>query len=154
MTNCHTPPGRTSICCMVVRNPRGPHHCTMCRGSVHIVHTSSRGASKTRLPAISRSLSTAALATMFLFLLFLQLLQVFVESIETFLPELAVVIHPAGHFFQRPGVELAGTPLRVAAARDEPGPLQHLEMLRHRGEAHVERLGQLGHRRLAFHQTM
>src|SRR5437016_14547141 len=122
MTNCHTPPGRTSICCMVVWKPRGPHHCTTCCGSVHIVQTSSRGALKTRVPAIARSVSTAALATMFLFLLFLQLLQVFVESIETFFPEFAVVLHPSGHFSQRAGVEPAGTPLRVAAARDEPGP--------------------------------
>ena len=91
---------------------------------------------------------------MFLFLLFLQLLQVFVESIETFFPEFAVVLHPAGHFSQRAGVEPAGTPLRVAAARDEPGPLQHLEVLRHRGEAHVERLGQLRHRGLPLHQAI
>src|SRR5437764_14943579 len=103
----HSPPGRTSICCMVVRKPRGPNHCAMCCGSVHTVHTSSRGASKTRVPVISRSLVSAALATMSFLLLFLQLLQVFVEPIETFLPEFAVVLQPAGDVLERPGVELA-----------------------------------------------
>src|SRR5438874_2616220 len=122
MTNCHTPPGRTSISWIVLRKPRGPHHCAMCFGSVHIVQTRSRGASNTRVPMISRS-SFASFATMSCFLLFLQLLQVFIESIETLFPEAAVVLHPIGHLTQRTGVELAGTPLRVAAARDETRPL-------------------------------
>src|SRR2546429_2160573 len=44
----HRPPGRTSICATVVDDPCGPHHCGMCSASVIAVHTSSRGASKTR----------------------------------------------------------------------------------------------------------
>ena len=47
------------------------------------------------------------------------------------------------------GSDPAGPPLRLAAARDEPGTLQHLQMLGDRGKAHRERLGQLRHRRLA-----
>src|SRR5436190_5373492 len=110
MMNCHTPPGRTSISWIVLRKPRGPHHCAMCFGSVHIVQTRSRGASNTRAPMISRSSFAALLAAMSCFLLFLQLLQVFVESIEAVFPELAVVLHPIGDLPQRTGVELAGTP--------------------------------------------
>src|SRR5919206_1221268 len=104
MTKRQCPPGRTSISWMVLRKPRGPHHCAICRGSVHIFQTSSRGASKTRDPMISRSSFTAvAFAAMLPFLLFLQLLQVLVESIEAVFPELAVVLYPVGHLAQRPG---------------------------------------------------
>src|SRR5947207_14704573 len=125
----------------------------MCCGSVHIVQTRSRGASNTRAPMISRSSFAALLAAMACFLLFLQLLQVFVESIETVFPEAAVVLHPIGDFPQRTGVELAGTPLRIAAAGDESRPLEDLEVLGDRGEAHVERLRELGDRGLARHQA-
>src|SRR5207244_9512256 len=61
MTKRHTPPGFTSILWVVVVKPFGPHHSPMCSGSVHAFHTSSRGASKTRVPRISRSPTSAAL---------------------------------------------------------------------------------------------
>src|SRR5437899_11858302 len=60
MTKRQTPPGFTSILWVVVVNPFGPHHWPMCSGSVHTFHTSSRGASKTRVPRISRSPTSAA----------------------------------------------------------------------------------------------
>src|SRR5258708_12611071 len=59
MTKRHTPPAFTSILWVVVVKPFGPHHLAMCSGSVHSFHTSSRGASKTRVPRISRSPTTA-----------------------------------------------------------------------------------------------
>src|SRR5262245_6722111 len=55
MTNRQTPPGRKSIACVVVVKPFGPHHRPTRLGSVHAPHTSSRGASKTRVMTISRS---------------------------------------------------------------------------------------------------
>src|SRR4051794_6063418 len=55
MTNRQTPPGRTSLLNVVVVKPFGPHHLSRCCGSVHILKTSSRGASNTRVAAISRS---------------------------------------------------------------------------------------------------
>src|SRR5213594_1149875 len=61
MTKRQTPPGFTSILWVVVVKPFGPHHSPMCSGSVHAFHTSSRGASKTRVPRISRSPTSAAL---------------------------------------------------------------------------------------------
>src|SRR5258708_13534308 len=60
MTKRHTPPAFTSILWVVVMKPFGPHHLAMCSGSVHSFHTSSRGASKTRVPRISRSPTSAA----------------------------------------------------------------------------------------------
>src|SRR5437773_2514127 len=50
---------------------------------------------------------------------------------------------------QRLRLESARPPLRVAAARDEPRMLEHLEVLRDRRLTHCERLGQVHHARLA-----
>src|SRR5258708_40311705 len=60
MTKRQTPPAFTSILWVVVVKPSGPHHLPTCSGSVHTFHTSSRGASKTRIPRISRSPTIAA----------------------------------------------------------------------------------------------
>src|SRR6266568_835411 len=130
----HTPPGCTSISWIVFVKPFGPHQWTTCRGSVHIRQTSSRGASKTRVAAIS---FCAAFATaMFLLLFFfLQLVQVLVQAIEAFFPEFFVVVDPAGGLFQRRRIEMAGAPLRVAAAGDQASALEDFEVLGDGGEA-------------------
>src|ERR1700756_3191525 len=83
---------------------------------------------------------------MVLLLLFFQVAQVFVQTVEALLPETAVVIEPVGDLLEPRPFETAGTPLRVAAAGDEAGALEHLEVLRDGGEAHRERLGELGNR--------
>ena len=75
--------------------------------------------------------------------------KVFVQSVEAFFPESAVVIDPLGDVLERAGVEMAGPPLRVAAAGDQAGALEHFEVLGDRRHAHVERLGERGDRRLA-----
>src|SRR4249920_481933 len=72
-----------------------------------------------------------------------------VEPLEAGLPILAIALEPFGGLGHWPGLEPARPPLRVLAGRDEPGPLQHLEVLRDRRLAHVERLGQLRDRGLA-----
>src|SRR4051794_10399822 len=102
MMKIHSPPGRTSIDCVVVVKPFGPHHCATCRGSVHASKTRSRGASKTRVVAISRSavLLLSIVAFMVLLLLFFQFAQIFVQPVEALLPETAVVIEPIGHLFE------------------------------------------------------
>src|SRR5581483_2786671 len=111
----HTPPGLNENSCVVIVNPRGPHHRARCFASVHSSKTLSGGASNTRVAEIARvsSLVAAFFASM-LFLLFLQLLQVFVQSVEALFPEFAVVIDPVGGFLERAGVEAAGAPLRFA----------------------------------------
>src|SRR3989304_5145111 len=53
---------------------------------------------------------------------------------------------------QRRGPQPARPPLRVTASLDQSRPLQHLQMLRYRRHAHLERRRQLGHRRLTVHQ--
>ena len=84
----------------------------------------------------------------FLLVLSLHLVEQGVQALEVALPELAVALQPFGGFRERLGLEPARPSLRVAAARDQAGALQHLEVLGDRGLAHRERLGQLRHGRL------
>src|SRR5262249_36876917 len=129
----------------------GPHHCARCLGSVHTANTSSRGASNSRTAMIARgSCSRSRLfpaATSFL--LRLQFAQVLVEAVEPFLPKRAIVFQPFVQRLERSGLNAAGAPLRLAAARDEPGTLQHLEMFGDRGSADGEGLGELTHGRFS-----
>jgi hypothetical protein len=79
----------------------------------------------------------------------LQLVEQGVEALEPALPEPAVVFEPFGGFRERPCLEPPRPSLRVAAAGDQAGAFQHLEVLRDGGLAHREGLGQLRHRRIA-----
>ena len=63
------------------------------------------------------------------------------------------MLHPVGHLFQWSGREPARPPLRLAAARDQASPLQHLEMFGDGRHAHLEWLGQLRNRSFARGQT-
>jgi len=54
---------------------------------------------------------------------------------------------------ERPRLERRRPPLRRLAARHEARALEHLQVLADRGEAHGERLRELGHRRAALRQT-
>src|SRR5215218_10170112 len=131
MTNRHTPPGFTSIAKLLVTNPLGPHHCVRCFGSVQTSNTSSRGALRIRVATISRSPTSVAgmLPSFILLLLLLKFLEVFVQAVETLVPEPAVMLHPLGHALERLPAQPARPPLRLPPALDQPGPLQHLQML-------------------------
>src|SRR6476659_9360668 len=83
-------------------------------------------------------------------LLLLQLAQVVVESLEALLPETPVLADPVGDVAEPLRLEGARPPLRLAALFDEAGALEHLQVLRDRGQAEIERGGQLRHRRLAL----
>src|SRR5579864_7972263 len=83
-------------------------------------------------------------------LLLNQLLQNFVQALETLVPEAPVLSHPVGRLLQPAGLQAARPPLRVAALCDQAGALQHFEVFRDAGEAQVERLGQLRDRGLAL----
>src|SRR5262245_33588718 len=120
------PPGRKSILHDAILKPFGPHQCIRCSHSVNAFHTRSRGASKTR--EITNSFTAAAasfLAATFL-LLRLQRTQIVVEPVETRFPEAAVLLEPVVDAVQRRRLDAGGTPLRVAASRDQAGALQHL----------------------------
>src|SRR6185295_17813978 len=141
---------RTSISQNVIVKPWGPHHLATRSGSAHAFQTSARGASKTRAMTSSRSTVSATalfLASMFLPLP-LQLAQIVVQAIEALFPEATVALEPVGGVLQGRRVEAAGTPLSIATARHEAGALQHLQVLRDGGQAHVEGVGQLRDRRL------
>src|SRR5437667_12089526 len=61
-------------------------------------------------------------------LLGLQLLEQGVEALVVPFPQPAVAFQPFRGVPQPLGLEAAGSSLRVAAARDQAGPLEHLEM--------------------------
>src|SRR5438105_12637280 len=135
--------------------PFGPHHCIRRSRSVQALNTMSRGASNTRVMTNSRS-AAAATALLFpatLLLLRLKFPQVIVQAIEAFVPESAVAVDPVGDVLERPGFEPARPPLRLAAARDQPGAFQYLEVLGDRRQAHRERRGKLRDRSLAQRQA-
>jgi hypothetical protein len=58
----------------------------------------------------------------------------------------AVALEPFGRLGEALRLDPARSPLRVAAARNQAGPLRHLEVLRYRRLTDRERRGELGHR--------
>src|SRR5207247_9598615 len=103
-----------------------------------------------RTPTIadgSLSRSRLFLAAMFL-VLGLQGFEIIVEAVEAFLPEFPVALEPVVDALERRGLQPARPPLRFAPARDQPGPFQHLEVLRDRRPADVEGFRTFSQRRL------
>src|SRR2546421_9045320 len=146
----HRPPGRKSISQLAKSYFLGPHQFDMCSQEPWASKTRSRGASNTRVITISRSdgvvsvvlwLPVAAISL--LLSSSLDPLQVLVQSVVALLPEAAVPLGPLGHLFERSRFEPSRAPLALPAPRDQPCPLQHLQVLRDGREAHLERLRQL-----------
>src|SRR5580700_10238201 len=112
MTIRKAPPGRASISQTGLVKPLGPHHFARCAGSVHILNTSSRGASMMRVRISSRSAAVVvavcgigvlprvvASAGWFVGIGWrcrLDFLQVFVEAIQALFPGPAVMLDPVG----------------------------------------------------------
>src|SRR5215472_17732102 len=96
------PPGRISIPAEIVVKPRGPHQRTRCSDSVHILKTSRRGASKTRVMTSSRSAAAVAASAVaaIVVLSVLQLGEILVEPVEAFVPEAAIMLEPLGGIFE------------------------------------------------------
>lgn len=124
--------------------------------------TNSRGASNSR--EITKSYPVACAAAPLLALLsamrlllfglfFLKPVQILVQTIKALLEESPIVLRPLRHVFQRPRLEPARSPLCFAPARDQPRPLEHLQMLQDRRYAHLKRLSQLSHRGFAGDQA-
>src|SRR6476619_6338370 len=114
----NVPPGRTSMVTVDtgVVNPRGPNQRETCSGSVHAVHTSWRGASKTRVIVNSRPMGGMSVIAPLL-----DGAQVIVEPVEAALEELPVALQPAGGVLERTPAQTGRPPLGGAAARDEAG---------------------------------
>lgn len=72
----------------------------------------------------------------------LHLDEILVQAIEALIPNPAIALDPLGDLLERASLEPAWPPLRPAAACDQSGALQYLEMLRNSGEGRVEGLGQ------------
>src|SRR5712692_3941577 len=138
-------------------------HCLMSSLSVRAFQTRATGASKVRSTTSGSSFIAALLVATLLFAaislllalnflhlsLALQLPEVAVQLVEALLPVAPVVLDPVGDVLERIRLKPAGPPLRLAAALDQPGALEHFQVLGHGGEAHVEGLGQFQDRGFA-----
>src|SRR5436309_9444925 len=83
----------------------------------------------------------------------LELVEQRIEAPVVPFPQTAIAFQPLGSSPGPLGLEAARPPLRVAAARNQAGALQHLQVLGDRRLAHRERLGQLRDRRLTRRQA-
>src|SRR3954454_18211631 len=96
-------------------------------GSVHSLHARSRGASKTRVivspsPAAEPSAMVRVLPSRS---------QAGVELLEAALPEATVSLQPIGGGPERRSAQARGSQLRRPPAGDQPGLLEHLQVLGH-----------------------
>lgn len=66
-----------------------------------------------------------------------------IEALEPCFPELAITFEPLAGFREWAGFEAARPALGVTAAGNQSRAFEHLEMLRDRRLAHVERLGKI-----------
>src|SRR5262245_44227377 len=157
-TKRYLPPTRRSISHTGMVAPSIQHHQRRTRsGLVMTSNTRARGASNTRESTISLSegrvtLSLPLLLASMAFLL-LQLFEQTVEALEVRFHLVAVALEPVGDFAQRCRLQAARTALRVTTARDQPGALEHLDVLRDGRLAHVVRLGELQDGGLALDQA-
>src|SRR3954451_6800294 len=135
ITAVHLPPSRTSIeiSSRAILYSGPPYQSANASGSVHSRQTRSRGASKVQFMSMSGRSATQAI----------------LHPLEAALPEAAVAVDPVGRLLQSGPVDAGGAELSGAATRDQPGPLQDLEVLRDRLHADWEWRGQLGDGRLA-----
>ena len=149
----HEPPGRKSISQLATSYLRGPHQLLMCSHELCASNTRSRGASNVRVMTISRSDGVVTLSLLSAIAVFLssslELFQVLVQPVVSLFPETAVMISPIRNFLERFRLQPSRPPLPLPAPRDEPGSLQHLQMLGDRRQADIERRRQFQDRRLA-----
>jgi hypothetical protein len=77
-------------------------------------------------------------------LLVLKFAKVVLQTIESPMPQAAIVFQPGGHLLEGSRRNPARPPLGLAALRDQAGALEHSQMLGYGGKAYLERLGQFG----------
>lgn len=76
----------------------------------------------------------------------LDIAEIIIQPVKPFFPEAPVMFEPICCILQRLCLEPARTPLSIAAAFNQAGVFQHIQMLGDGREAHVERPGKFGHR--------
>src|SRR6266852_6999589 len=117
-------------------------HCLMSSLLVSAFQTRATGASKVRSTTrgsffVAKLLFAVISLLLALIVVALQFLEVAFELVEAFFPVAPVVLDPVGDVLEGIRLEPAGPPLRLAAALDEARALEDLEVLGHRGKAHV-----------------
>src|SRR5437879_10878226 len=122
------PPGRASNSQTGLVNLCGPHHWATIFGSGQALNTSSRGASRMRVSSNSCPSFGVMLPVAMVFLLFLCVPQIFVQTVETFGPEALIMRQPIRAILERRGSNAARPPLRFAPARYQPGVFQHFQV--------------------------
>jgi len=70
-------------------------------------------------------------------------MKILIEAIEPMLPVLPVLSYPTRGLLERLSLEQTRPSLRVAAAYDESGALEYLQVLRDRRQAHFKRRREL-----------
>src|SRR5580704_12193075 len=137
--------------------PSGPNQRVIWLGSVKASNTRERGAAITRDSTISRSSAQVARGSWLIVFTFRdgrlwgsRLREKALQPVEPRFSGRARVIEPARRLGQALGIQAAGALLAVAPARDQPGALQHLQVLRHCRQAHGEGPGDLLHGHVAF----
>src|SRR6516225_4077573 len=143
------PPTRTSIFATGIVAPSGPYQVLKCSGSVHICQTRANGAST------MRSITTASAELLSVIALtcpssWPELVEVVVHLVEAGLPDGPVAFSPGRDLLERCRVQGARPVLGSLAPHDQPGPFQHLDVLRDGRKRHLERLGELVDGRPAF----
>src|SRR5215211_6031985 len=107
-------------------------------GSVHSFQTRSRGTPKTRVIVIPASPATSGFRSVIL-----GRLEACFEAVEAAFPERTILLEPSDGVLQRRRSQPRGPKLRRATTGDQPGLLQHLEVLGDRLDADRKGLGQL-----------
>src|SRR5213083_569570 len=136
------PPTCTSIFATGTLAPSGPYHAAKCSGSVHICQMRCTGASKLRSITTSWEpfLSLIVYACLSLRL---ELCEVVVHPVEAGLPDGPVLLGPGRDLLESCGVEGTRSVLGSLTPSDQPGPFEHLDVLRDGRQCQLERLGEL-----------
>src|SRR5262245_57555410 len=155
-TRRYLPPTRASISQESSVRPSdfGTHHCLNSSGLVNASNTRRAGALMARVTTISRSearstlVRSIAAGSAFLpasIVLHLAVLSVDaqLQRVEPRIAEPALLLEPGCHFLQPARAELAGPHAADLLGGDEPGLLQHADVLFHAGQRHVEPVGQV-----------
>src|ERR1700677_300715 len=152
----HLPPTRKSPLDDGIVNPFGHIQRLICSVLLHASKTSARGASKTRSSFSERSASDSSFflsaMILLLFLFLLQFLQIDLKPVEALFPELPVILEIIDRLFHRFRLQPARPPLRLPPTRNQPATLQHLQVLRDRRQAHLERRRKLRDRNFSQRQ--
>src|SRR2546423_3518166 len=133
----------------------GTHHCRNSSASVQASNTTSRGPSIVRVTTSSCSdvrsivvrstllVASVAIRVSIVPLLPSSLCDNLLQHVEPGVPQPALLLDPRGLVLESPWTEPAGPHPPDLLGRDEPGVLQHPDVLPHARQGHVECAGQI-----------